>query len=157
MIKTFIQLTILAVVLASCTLNASQEASLNQSVSKYVYARNECALVGLVGFTYPPFIKELKEQGDSVFLQKFDCLENGTFQIELENPTLRTVEKEGSNMHVLYEFDAYIREDNKPLKEKKKLVAISENEGLNWFFMPFEDYSDTKNCTSLKRLLAISK
>lgn len=157
MTKLFIQLCFLSVLISSCTLSARQEASLNQSVSKYVHARNECQLVGLIGFTYPALVKEIKEEGDSVFLQKFDCEKNQKFSTYLSNPTLRSVEQKHGSIHVLYEFDTFDKETVLPSKQKFKLIAISENDGLSWFFMAFNDYKDKKICKSLIRIIDLSK
>jgi protein-tyrosine phosphatase len=134
-------------------MSASQEASLNSSVSKYIIARNNCQLVGLVGFTYPELVKEFKDMGDSIFKQKFDCKNNSSYQLQLQNPTLRTVEKKGLQIQVLYEFDAYRETEEKVIQTEFKLVAISENEGINWFFMQFDDYVNKDNCKLLDRLL----
>ena len=122
--------------LVACTLSADQEASLNSSVARYIKARNECQVVGLVGFTYPELVKDYKSLGDSVFQYNFDCEENVEYINLIQNPTLRSTSKEGKTIHVLYDFDEYNEEDDKFYPRAFELVAISENDGVNWFFIP---------------------
>lgn len=139
--------------LVACTLTADQEASLNSSVSRYIQARNECQVVGLVGFTHPELVKDFKSQGDSVFQQKFDCKDNPDYFNLIQNPTLRSTVKEGKTIHVLYDFDEYNQEDDVLSRRAFELVAISDNDGENWFFMPWKNYADKSQCKNLKRLI----
>lgn len=136
-----------------CSLSASQEAALNSSLSNYIQARNDCQVVGLVGFTYPELVKDFKSISDSVFKTKFDCDKSGEYYYQIQNPTLRSTVSEGKNIHVLYEFDGYGEQEDEYKKRNFKLVAISENKGENWFFISKTDYDNDTLCKQLKRLL----
>ncbi len=138
---------------AACNLTAEQEASLNSSLSKYIKARNECQVVGLVGFTHPDLVSDYKSLGDSIFQHKFDCDKNVEYFNEINNATLRSTAKVGESIHILYDFDETNPESSKATRRSFELVAISENDGKNWFFIPWRDYSDPKNCKKLKRLI----
>ncbi len=140
---------------AQCTLSAKQEASLNSGLAKYIHARNECELVGLVGFTYPDLVKEYKDAGDSVFQYKFNCDKNPDYYYAIQNATLRESVKENNVIHVLYEFDGYGEKEDELKRRNFQLIAITENNGENWFFMPMKDYKNDSICKDLKRLLKI--
>lgn len=143
----------LLMLLWQCTLSASQEASLNSSLSKYIQARNECQVVGLVGFTYPELVKDYKNQGDSSFQQKFDCENNREYYYAIQNATLRETMKQDKIIHVLYEFDGYGEQEDEYLKRNFQLVAISENDGENWFFISRTDYNNDSLCKNMERLI----
>lgn len=149
----YLPISILLLVITSCSLNSEQETSLNQHLTKFLRAKNECMLVGVVGFTYPEYIKELKEQGDSTFLSKIDCtnsqLENSFFY---SDPTLRKIEKQKDEIHVFYELKVDDKMGEK-VGLKKGLYAISKDNGQKWYFLMEEVYKDSKSCPKLKRLI----
>lgn len=151
--KTFVICFPLLFLLVQCTLSAQQEAALNSSLSKYIMARNDCQVVGLVGFTYPELVKDFKNVSDSAFQYKFDCDKNQDYYFAIQNATLRSTSKSNSNIHVLYEFDGYGERNDEFQKRNFKLVAISENDGENWFFMPWTDYTNDTLCKNFKRLI----
>lgn len=140
-----------------CTLTAKQEASLNSGLAKYIHARNDCELVGLVGFTYPELVKDFKVSGDSSFQYKFDCEKNPEYYYAIKNATLRSTVKEGNEIQVLYEFDGYGERDDEFQKRNFELIAISENDGENWFFIPMAYYKNDSFCKNLKRLITVKK
>lgn len=143
----------LVVLFVQCTLSAKQEAALNSSLAKYIQARNECMVTGLVGFTHPELVKDFKAAGDSLFSVKFDCENNPEYYYAIQNATLRSTSTEGENIHVLYEFDGYGELEDEYKKRNFKLVAISENNGVNWFFIPWKDYTNDTLCENLKHLI----
>lgn len=143
----------LLILFFQCTLSAKQEATLNSALSKYIIARNDCQVVGLVGFTYPELVKEYKQISDSVFQYNFDCDKNPAYYYAIQNATLRSTSKENSSIHVLYEFDGYGEKEDEYQKRNFKLVAISENNGENWYFLPWTEYINQALCKNLKRLI----
>ncbi len=143
----------LLLILCQCTLSARQEEALNSSLAKYMQARNECMVTGLVGFTYPELVRDFKEAGDSLFSGKFDCDNNPEYYYAIQNATLRSTESEGEMIQVLYEFDGYGELEDEYKKRNFKLVAVSENDGENWFFIPWKDYTNDTLCRNLKHLL----
>lgn len=144
---------LLLILFVQCTLSAKQEASINSALSKYINARNDCQVVGLVGFTYPELVKEYKQISDSVFQFKFDCDKNPAYYFAIQNATLRTIAQEKESIHVLYEFDGYGEKEDEFQKRNFKLVAISENNGENWYFLPWTEYTNETLCKNLKRLI----
>jgi|APGre2960657404_1045060.scaffolds.fasta_scaffold54786_3 hypothetical protein len=148
--KKYYSLLILLLVLISCTLSGDQEKKLNESLSAYLFSRNECRLVNYVAFSYPDMVIAYKSQGDSAFQRAFDCNLDSLY---LENPTLRQTIKENNEIHVEYDLDAYHKATNVELEDKHKLVAISSDNGKSWFFIDKENYFNTKLLPNLKRLL----
>jgi len=151
--KNLFVLASVVALLFGCTFSADQEAALNSSLARYIQARNECQVVGLVGFTYPELVRDFKSQGDSVFQHQFDCDKNPDYFNIIQNATLRTTSKENESIHVLYDFDEYNEGDGTFFKRAFELVAISENDGVNWFFIPWKEYYDKNQCKNLKRLI----
>lgn len=139
--------------LVQCTLSARQEQALNTALGKYIQARNECLTTGLVGFTHPALVKDFQQAGDSLFSRKFDCINNPEYYYTIQNATLRSTTTEGEHIQVLYEFDGYGEKEDEYKKRNFKLVAVSENNGTNWFFIPWTDYDNDTLCKSVKRLL----
>lgn len=139
--------------LVACTLNSKQETSLNQHISKYLKARNGCMVVGLVGFTYPEYVRELKNQGDSVLLQAMDCSESHKKGISYKDPTLRKIKKENTKIHIYYELDIENGNSGKTERRAEGLYAISEDNGKSWYFLTKEIYNDNSVCKSLDRLI----
>ncbi len=148
--KKYYSLLILLLVLVSCTLSGDQEKKLNESLSAYLFSRNECRLVNYVAFSYPDMVIAYKSQGDSAFQRAFDCNLDSLY---LENPTMRQTIKENDEIHVEYDLDAYHKATNEELEAKHKLVAISSDNGKSWFFIDQENYFNNKLLPNLKRLL----
>lgn len=140
-------------ILASCSLNADQETALNQHVSRYLKAKNGCMVVGLVGFTHPDYIRELKQQGDSVLLKKMDCSESYQQGIKYTDPTLRRTQTSDDTIHVYYELDVEKGTDGTKQRRAEGVYAISEDDGKTWFFLSKEVYQDKQVCPSFHRLL----
>jgi hypothetical protein len=137
-------------ILSACTLSADQEQKLNQAVSAYLHARNDCQIVNYVAFTHPSLVAKFKEEGDSVFQTKFDCTMDSLL---LEDPTIRTVEKEGNDIQVLFDITAFDEYTYQQTKEKQQLVAISSDQGKSWFFIDYGYYVDKTLLPSIKRLI----
>lgn len=137
------------VILGACTLSATQEKKLNESLSAYVNARNECLVVSYVAFTYPEIVKNYKSQSDSVFKAAFDC-NNDTLYIQ--DPTVIKTLKEKKTIHVKYDLDVFNKNTGERLIEKHTLYAISEDNGASWFFMDNNEYVNKTLLPNFKRL-----
>lgn len=138
------------IVFASCTLSGDQEKKLNESVSIYLNARNSCLPIPYVAYTYPDLVKNLKTRGDKAFRDRFDCAED---TIDLQDPTIKTIESDGKIIHVMYNLDAYNKYTAEFLKDKHQLIAISNDDGASWFFLDKTDYADKLLLPNLKRLI----
>lgn len=151
--KTLLSFGFFLITLISCTLNSEQETSLNQHLSRYLKARNGCMVVGLVGFTYPDYVRELQSQGDSILLQKIDCTKSHENGIRYNDPTLRKVRKEKDKIHIYYELDIEKRHSGNIERRAEGLFAISEDNGKSWYFLTKDVYNDKNVCKSLNRLI----
>lgn len=148
--KNFLLLIIIFLLAGSCILSATQEKKLNDALSTYVNARNECMVVSYVAFTYPELVKKYKEQGDSVFKAAFDC-NNDT--LYLQDPTIRNTVKNGKEIHVQYDLDVFNRNTQQRLPEKHQIYAVSEDAGMSWFFIDKKVYVDKSLLRNFERLL----
>lgn len=131
----------------SCTLNSNQEKSLNIHISKYIDSRNSCQLLGIVGYTYPEFVFELKMNNDSTFLSHFECETNKN---HYTNPTIRSSKKKNNQIQILFELDETFQ------KHKERIISISVDNGKTWYFLPDSIYQDKTKCKNLNRLLSIN-
>lgn len=142
--------TYLLILLGSCSLSADQEKKLNESLSAYLNARNECQLINYVAFTHPGLVAYYKTQGDSVFKKEFDCHDDTLY---LQDPTVRQIKSTGMNIHVEYDLDVYSEFTGEKLEKKQIIYAISVDKGNSWFFMDQQIYVDKKILPKFKRLL----
>lgn len=110
-------------------------------------------VVGLVGFTYPDYVRELQSQGDSILLQKIDCTKSHENGIRYNDPTLRKVRKEKDKIHIYYELDIEKRHSGNIERRAEGLFAISEDNGKSWYFLTKDVYNDKNVCKSLNRLI----
>lgn len=136
-------------ILGACTLSATQEKKLNESLSAYINARNECLVVSYVAFTYPEIVMNYRSQSDSVFKAAFDCNSDTLY---LQDPIVRSTLKERETIHVKYDLDVFNKNTGERLKEKHTLYAISEDSGNSWFFMNNKEYVDKTMLPNFKRL-----
>lgn len=140
------------ILIASCTLNAEQEASLSESTTRYLESRKNGAVLAYVSMHHPKVVRHYKDQGDSVFLQKF-TVKPGAYY--LDDPTIRKSKKEGETIHVLYKAKAIESEWNTNVNQIREFVAISENNGRSWFYVDKTDYVDKSIARDLDRLLEL--
>ena len=141
---------LLLLLLSSCTLNADQEASLNSAVSTYINAINNGQATLYVGFTYPAAVAYYENQGDSIFKKRF-TLEDVEERSFLQDGNIMNSASEGESYQVHYEFlcfDGYYEE-----VEKKNIYAISDDNGISWFFIDEEDYTNDAILALDKRLI----
>lgn len=142
----------IAILLTSCALNGEQEKKLNESLSAYVFARNECQVISYVAFTYPNLVASYKAEGDSLFKEHFNCNKDSIY---LEDPTIRQTEKKGSAIHVLYDLTAYNENTGEEQKKKHQVVGVSNDDGNSWFFLDHSEYVDKTRLPNLERLLKV--
>ncbi len=143
----------LCLLLASCSLNAHQEQTLNASLSKFLAARNEGSAMAYVAYTYPALVAEYHKLGDSVFKQKFDLTNDSIYGGYLRNGTIHTIKERGKLIQILYNVDYHEEEYSPKDPEPVHLYAVSEDDGENWFFLEENDYLDTARCKELRRLI----
>jgi len=150
--RTFNLIPLTILLLAACNMNGEQEKRLNESLSAYIFARNECQVISYVAFTYPDLVADYRAEGDSVFKERFNCNNDSIY---LEDPTIRRTEKKGKAIHVLYDLTAYNENTGNREIEKHKLVSISNDDGHSWFFMDYSKYVEKSTLPKLERLLKV--
>lgn len=144
--------SMLTVLLFSCTLNSEQEASLNQNLSRYLKARNNCMKTGIIGFTHPDYVLEVKNESDSAFLKAFDCKNYGD-AVRFSDPTLRKTVKEKDVIHIYYELDVETGNTGIVKRRGEGLYALSEDNGKTWYFLMKDIYENKNSSKSIKRLI----
>lgn len=138
------------VFLAGCTLNSSQEASLNNAMSTYVSAHNNGAVLSYVGVIYPPAVAYYKNKGDSTFHYKFDLSTEADRPL-LTDGTILGTKTAGMDIQIKYRF-AELEELHSGESLHKIHFALSENDGENWFFIEEKDYFNDTILPQNKRL-----
>lgn len=134
--------------LSACTLSSTQEQALNKQMGEYIDAVNGDLTLYVVARTYPAYVKHVKNQGVSQFKSTFG---RDSHKAPLGSTSIKTIEKDEKQIHVLFqakEMDEFGR-----YSIKKLFVAISENDGKDWFFIPYEAYRKKEICPGLKRLV----
>ena len=63
---------LLLIVLSSCSLNSTQEQSLNSAKVSYINSKNNGSVMSYVAYTLPEAVAYYKSKGDSVFQKRFD-------------------------------------------------------------------------------------
>ena len=134
--------------MAACTLNATQEQALNNGIRLYLKATNEGSILLVASKTHPAFVKYARSKGIDFFKATFKSEEANEYATS--NFTIKETKAKGDQIHVLFEA---VTEDYFSTPVKKQFVAISENDGVSWFFMPYKDYQNKKICKELVRLL----
>jgi len=140
----------LSLTVSSCSLNATQEASLNNAKTSFINSKNNGTVMSYVAFTLPEVVSYYKSQSDSVFQQRFDLSSKETTDF-LSNGNIRVVEESNSLIHVKYEFTNVNFEDVS--QEKVIVFALSNNTGKSWFFAEENDYFNDDILPDSKRLI----
>ncbi len=140
----------LSLIVSSCSLNATQEASLNNAKTSFINSKNNGTVMSYVAFTLPEVVSYYKNQSDSIFQQRFDLSSKETTDF-LSNGNIRVVEESSSLIHVKYEFTNVNFEDVS--QEKVIVFALSDNAGKSWFFAEENDYFNDDILPDSKRLI----
>lgn len=148
--KTVFSVLLLSVVLVACSLNGQQEASLNSAKLAYLDARNNNKVALLVKLTYADAVRYYRNQGDSVFKERFRPENNQTY---LQNGSLKTVESNGDVIHVKYEFESITEVDYAPVIEPYEMYAISMDNGAHWKFLNAMEYNNSRIIPNAQKLI----
>mgnify|MGYP001189058613 CR=1 FL=1 len=128
---------LLLLIVQACTLSGEQEDRLNKQLSRYINAYNDNRTLEVVAHTHPAVVKYYKKQGDTLFLNHFQQLEND-FQTFLSNPLYREMKETSKSIQRKYWLEKYTV--NEEINDEYCIFAISEDGGNNWFFALEEDY-----------------
>lgn len=125
--RKFFSILFIFFALGSCSLDATQEKSLNRAIVQYEHSYNNHLQLLEASLTHPCVIASLLSNGDSTFSKYFSH-----YDFELKNYKVGKVVTKNNEIQVSLTFDMY---HPKFLKTKKKnIVALSSNSGKHWFF-----------------------
>jgi hypothetical protein len=131
----------------ACGLNANQEKSLNMAVSKYLFAVNSDLKLSLASYTHPSVLNFYKGKGHEEFKKLF-----------LKEEKIWTDAVVGEmafeKKFIQVELKIALKKDEYSSPEKNRLLiyALSEDNGLSWFFVKGIDYN-CQNCGNFQRLI----
>ena len=145
-------LFILLFAIGSCSLNSTQEDSLNQAKNKYIEARNKGIIITYVEFTHPKVVRYYKDLGDNVFIDRFD-LEVGVGSLFLQDGAIKETNWDGDNIHVKYEFLGVLETEFRLEGSQEFIYAMSGDDGKSWHFVEEKDYYNDKIIKAKDRLI----
>jgi hypothetical protein len=140
-----------------CSLNATQEASLNNAVLTYVESHNTGAVMKFVSIIHPKVVEFYEGEGDEAFKRKFELFPQMDGGDYIQDGTVWEIETKGKSIHARYTFlsveDSY--ENFNPAEVE--VIAISEDQGVTWFFVDGKDYKNDAIFNDNFRLLELKE
>lgn len=143
--RTFIFLLLSSLLVLACELSASQEQELNRQSGLYLRAVRTESIISVVAMTHPKVVRYAQQKGDAYFRDFFSNDKIGSWNL-YGTPVVNQVKKKGRRLEVHYLMEG-------EGEKKGALVAISEDEGLHWFFVPKKIYMNKNVAPGLVRLL----
>jgi hypothetical protein len=133
--------------LSTCGLNASQEKSLNMAVAKYLFSVNEDLKLSRASFMHPSVLKYYKDKGQREFKNLFV-----TEKMLWTDAVVGKIKTNGEMVQA--ELKIALKEDeySVPEKERISIYALSDDNGLSWFFVEENDYK-CRECGNFQRLI----
>lgn len=132
---------IFSLILSACTLNSTQEKSLQQALNEYIETHNEGKVVGFASMTHPSVLRYYNNLGAEAFSQQFELVDTSYNSSIWSDAIIRSTEKSGEKIHVLYRLKEVSTQENAKVKNIH-IVAISEDNGQNWLFLKEKDYQN---------------
>jgi len=142
----------LLLILGSCSLTGEQEQALNSAVTSYVDVRNDAILLSFVALTHPNVVAYYKDLGDSLFLNKFNLNEEHNWMY-IQDGNQKLIEKSSNNIHVKYSFIASNEFAFDNGAKEIFIYAVSNDSGVNWFFVDEVDYTNNDIIPEKDRLI----
>ena len=146
---------LLFLLLAACTLSASQEATLQKAMSSYITAHNDGAVMAYVGFTHPSVVGFYQDKGDSVFRERFELFAPENGGDILQDGNLKVIETKGNVIHAHYVFDSFRTRGLDQEVSDHDIIAISNDDGKTWFFADKIDYENDSIFNPKERLIKL--
>lgn len=145
--KVYFLLFLSFLFLFSCGLNSSQEKSLNMASAKYIFAVNEDLKLSRASYMHPSVLKYYKEKGPIEFKKLFSKED-----MIWTDAVIGKIKSNGKILQV--ELKIALKKDQYavPEKERISLYALSDDDGLSWFFVEERDYK-CKECGNFQRLM----
>lgn len=138
----------LILVLFSCSLTATQETNFNAQSASYLKAVNRGLMLKIITKTHPSYIKYIKSKGDEIFKKTFSKKSLRTERVS--NIEVRQIKQKDYCIQIA--FIAESKDYFNATIERKPYVAISENNGLDWYFVPYKIWKDKNVFLKVKRL-----
>lgn len=137
--------------LVGCSLSASQEQELNRQTGIYLDAKEKNSILMIVAKTHPSFVKYAKTKGDEYFQTTFK--EHGLEELIYIDPRIMKIESVDDKIHVLYEIDKEYIKNGENHHDTAKFLAISDDDGLTWYYLNYGVYTNEKICLDIPRLI----
>jgi len=126
----------------------------------YVEAYNDGYEKEYTGFTHPNVVGYYMLLGDSAFQQKFDLYSEDDNYSYLHDPQVREIETRENEIHVKYNiisvegyYDDYFYYETETNQTEMQLFALSDDDGISWFFMEENDYFNDEILKANNRLI----
>lgn len=150
--KYFALLTLI-ILLAACTLDSTQEKALQGALNEYISIHNDGKVTGFAALTHPSVLKYYTDLGDKAFSEKFELVDTSFTSVYWHDAIIRSTEKDGDKIHVLYRLKEVTLYAEEEIQESIQIVAISEDNGVNWLFLEERDYRNDDIIEEKNRLL----
>lgn len=143
------------ILLASCTLNAEQEASLNRAINRHLGAMNEGRMLQFISEIHPNAVKFHKRKGNEHFEDHFRLVDSTeVFDPNYyQDPLIQESAKEGNTIHIRYEVLCISFQDFSEESLKYEIFAVSEDNGKTWSFLHKGDYYNDDILAPKQRLI----
>jgi hypothetical protein len=138
----------LILLLFSCSLTATQETNFNTQTADYLKAVNSGLMLKVVTKTHPSYVKYIKNKGDEIFQKTFSKKNLGKDGIS--NIEIRQIKQKDYSIQIA--FMSETKDAFNETIERKPYVAISENNGLDWCFVPYEIWKNKSIYLKVKKL-----
>ncbi len=138
----------LVLVLFSCSLTATQETNFNAQAANYLKAVNGGLMLKVITKTHPSYVKHIKLKGDEIFKKTFS--KKNIRKERVSNIEVRQIKEKDYSIQIA--FMAESKDFFNETIERKPYVAISENNGLDWYFVPYKVWKNKNIYLKVKRL-----
>ncbi len=139
-------------IFSACTLSANQEQKLNKSLGLYMQSLSNKTILHQVSMCHPAFLRYIKNKGNDFFKYVFNPNEKEE-ELIFSDPKILQIETNESEIHTLYSLKKEFLFEGENKIDSIKFVAISENDGENWFFVNYNMYSNKNICQEVIRLI----
>ncbi len=143
--------SLFVLLLGACSLSASQEQELNKQTGLYLDAYERNSVLVIVSKTHPSFVKYAKSKGMAYFKSVFE--NENREELVYINPVIQEIQRKDDYIQVLYEVDNEYIQNGENQHKKSRFVALSDDDGKNWYFLNYATYSNKKICKDIPRLL----
>ena len=106
-------------------------------------------MLKVVTKTHPSYVKYIKNKGDEIFQKTFS--KNNLGKDGISNIEIRQIKQKNYSIQIA--FMAETKDAFNETIERKPYVAISENNGLDWYFVPYKIWKNKSILLTINKLL----